>query len=254
MDWADVEGRHVLEIGPGKGALTRDLAARAAHLTLIEIDPRLAARWREEYAGCDAVSVIEGDALAVDLEAIEAPVHVVANLPYESGTAIVMRLLEASQAGWPGLARPAVVDLVVMLQKEVCQRLLAADGKHYGTLAVHVGLRADVEAGRVVAPAAFRPAPKVDSQIVRIRPLPGLRHAVGDEKLFSQLVKAAFAQRRKMLRNTVEPWLDGRVGADCGRGLLETVGIDRELRPERVPLERFAALCAAAHRLLQNNA
>ena len=235
VEWAHPQGRRVLEIGPGRGALTDLLLERCAHLTLVEIDPELALRWRERAALLEQLEVVEADALEVDFaQILRPPTLVVANLPYESGTAMLMRLLEH---------RGLFDEIVVMLQKEVCERVTATEGgKSYGLLAIHTGIRADVECGFRVAPGSFSPPPKVDSQMLRILPLPELRHAVGDPEVFAWLVREAFGQRRKMLRNTVGAKLDARLGPARGAELLERAGIAAEARAETVQVERFAAL------------
>jgi 16S rRNA (adenine1518-N6/adenine1519-N6)-dimethyltransferase len=240
VDWASVRERDVLEIGPGRGALSSLLAERARRLVLVEIDPELAAAARRTFAGAAHVEVVEGDALRVDLEALGGPFVVVANLPYESATAIVRRLIDA-----PDVVREAFV----MLQKEVCERLTSAPGsRSYGALTVYTALRADVEAGRVVPPAAFLPRPQVESQLVRILPLPHLRWDVGDVGHFETLVRTAFGARRKMLRNTLEPWLARRRDRDAAAAALARAGIDPSLRPENVPPEAFARLAALTYR------
>jgi 16S rRNA (adenine1518-N6/adenine1519-N6)-dimethyltransferase len=247
VEWAGVEGRRVLEIGPGRGAITSLLAERAAHLYLVEIDPRLAARWRERFEGNERVTVIAGDALELDLaRLLEAPVRVVANLPFDAGTAIVTRLLE----------RPRLFpELTVMLQREVCQRLLAEPGsKRYGVLTIHTRLRADVEAGIEVAPECFRPAPRVVSQLVRVRPLGRLRYPVGDEALFAKLVRTAFESRRKMLRNTLGAWLALRLPAAQVAAVWAHAGIEPDLRPENVGVEAWARLSTVVRSMLEEDA
>lgn len=241
--WAAIDGLPVLEIGPGRGALTQLLAERASRLWLVEIDRTLAAVLRDRYAGNDRVTVIEGDVLRLDLPSlIEPGVHVVANLPYESGTAIVSELLAHR-----GLA----ADIVVMLQREVVARLAAAPGsKTYGSLSVLTQMVADVEPGRVLAPRAFRPRPKVESQIVRLRPLPRPRLDVADEALFREMVYQSFSMRRKMLRNSLGRWLASRLGAGSEErcaSVLAAAEVDPTARPEELPLSKFAALsCAIA--------
>lgn len=237
VEWAGVAGRPVLEVGPGRGALTELLRERASRLCLIEIDPRLARHWRQRFAGDDAVTVVAGDAMEVDFSSVcEPSVIVVANLPYESGTAILMRLLES---------RAAIERIVVMLQKEVCERIVAQAGdSNYGLLAVHSQLLADVEKGRVVAPSCFSPPPKVESQLLRLDPLARPRYRVGDAKAFSAMLRAAFSTRRKMLRNSLGPWLAGRIGSERVDTAFAAAGIEPSLRPQSVPLESFARLAS----------
>ncbi len=239
--WAAIDGAPVLEIGPGRGALTHLLAARAARLWLVEVDPELAAIQRVCFVDDGRVTVIEGDALRLDLPSlIDAGVHVVANLPYESGTAIVASLLAR---------RGFTADIVVMLQREVVERLAAKPGgKTYGSLSVLTQMTADVERGMVLAPRAFRPRPKVESQMVRLRQLPAPRFDVGDETLFREMVYQAFSMRRKMLRNSLGRWLVARFGeggeAACLR-VFSAAAVLTTARPEELPGEAFAALSRA---------
>jgi 16S rRNA (adenine1518-N6/adenine1519-N6)-dimethyltransferase len=238
VEWATIEGRSVVEIGPGRGALTSLLRERASSLTLVEIDPELA-QWQRELHSADAsVKIIQGDALRVDwISHVEPGFTVVANLPYESGTAIVASLLER---------RHLVREIVVMLQKEVVARLAAAPGsKVYGGLSVIVQMTADVERGMVVAPRSFRPRPKVESQMVRIRPLAAPRFELGDENELAPVVHAAFGQRRKMLRNNLGRYVAGRFGADAIDRVLAAAGVAGDVRPEQLGLEQFAALTRA---------
>jgi len=241
VDWAAIDGAPVLEIGPGRGALTQLLAARAARLWLVEVDPELAAMQRICFVDDARVTVIEGDALRLDLPSlIEDGVHVVANLPYESGTAIVSSLL--SRRGF-------AADIVVMLQREVVERLAARPGgKTYGSLSVLTQVTADVEAGMVLAPRAFRPRPKVESQMVRLRPLAAPRFDVGEEAVFREMVYQAFSMRRKMLRNSLGRWLGARFGAsgeEACRRVFAAAEVAPTSRPEQLPGQAFAALSRA---------
>jgi len=243
VEWADVAKRDVVEIGPGRGILTGLLAERARSLLLIEIDAALVADLRRAYATKPHVRVIESDVLDVNLgEAAPQPFHVVANLPYESGAAIVRRLLEL---------RSSMTQAVVMLQKEVCQRMTATAGsKAYGVLSIHMAMHADVFTGRVVGPGSFRPRPQVDSQVLRIRPLPSPRWGHGDPEHFRNLVRVAFSERRKMLRNTVGRWLGSRLGAEGALAVIAAAGAEPTQRPETVPPETFARLAARSYELL----
>ena len=247
VDWAAIDDAVVLEIGPGHGALTRWIVERARRALLVEIDPELAASLRRRFAGDARVEVIEGDALQIAIpEIAPEPLNVVANLPYESGTAIVRRLIETPQC---------VREAVVMLQREVCERLMAPAGsKVYGALSVHVALRADVGPGRVVGPQSFRPRPQVESQIVRIRPLPAPRWPHGDDAHFGALVQAAFSGRRKMLRNTLGRWLADRLGAEVAADVFEHAGVDPSRRPETVTPEQFARFAARSYERMESRA
>lgn len=238
VDWAGIEGRAVVEIGPGRGALTALLRERASSLTLVEIDPALAAELRTRWSGDAAVTVIEGDALRVDWTSqLEPGFTVVANLPYESGTAIVASLLER---------RALVREIVVMLQKEVVARLAAAAGsKVYGGLSVLVQMFAGVERGMVLAPRSFRPRPRVESQMVRIRPRAAPEFELGDEGEFAGIVHAAFGQRRKMLRNNLGRHIDARLGMGASERVMAAAGVSGDVRPEELSLAEFAALCRA---------
>jgi len=248
VDWAEIDDRRVLEIGPGRGALTGLLLERAATVTAVEIDEGLARDLREKYSPAGGrLQLVVGDVLELPLVTILEPgMTVVANLPYESASAIIRRLLTASIV-------PA--DIVVMVQREVCARLGATAGdRHHGLLSIHTSLRADVVAGRIVPPGCFRPQPQVQSQVVRLRPLGALRHPVGDEALFGEIVRAAFGMRRKMLRNTVVPFLRERLGDEATRRALEEAGIDPTQRPENISLECFARLSSSVNRLVGSHA
>ncbi len=238
IDWAGIEGRPVVEIGPGRGALTGLLRERASSLTVVEIDPELAAELTRTLAGDPNVTVIEGDALRVDwISRVEAGFTVVANLPYESGTAIVSSILKR---------RDVVREIDVMLQKEVVARLAAAPGsKVYGGLSVIVQMLADVERGMVIAPRSFRPRPRVESQMVRLRPRASARFEIGDEAEFVDLVHAAFGQRRKMLRNNLGRYVESRFGEGAAERVMAAANVPGDVRPEDLGLAEFAALSLA---------
>lgn len=242
VEWAAVEGSPVVEIGPGRGAITSLLAARASRLWLVEIDPELADLQRRAFADDPRVEVVEADALALDWKALVPPAtRVVSNLPYESGTAIVAHLLAA---------RGSFASLTVMLQREVADRLVAEPASRaYGALSVLTRIAADVEAGMVVAPRSFRPRPAVESRVVKLRPLTEFRYDVGDEETFRFVVRAAFGQRRKMLRNNLGRAVEARFGAGAWQALLGATGIDGERRPETLAVAEFAALSRAARGL-----
>jgi 16S rRNA (adenine1518-N6/adenine1519-N6)-dimethyltransferase len=223
-----VPGQAVLEIGPGRGVLTRPLLAAGARVVAVEIDPDLVERFPP--ALLERLALIHADFLDLDLSALPAgPMAVVANLPYSSGTAIVERLLcEPSR----------FTRLTVMLQKEVAERLGARPGsRSYGALSVLTALRAHPTLLFEVPPEAFRPPPKVYSAVVRLDVFPEIRTDVPDPGFFARVVHGAFSQRRKTLRNSMR----AAFGA-AGPAALEAAGIDPSRRAETLALEEFVEL------------
>lgn len=236
----------VLEIGPGRGAITRPLATQAGRLLAIEVDRDLAADLTA--AALPNVTVITGDVLSVDLvpilaEWLGAPagpanqVRVVGNLPYNISSPILFRLLELA-------ARThGIRDALLMLQKEVADRLVARVGTgDYGVLTVLTALHADVTRVLSLPPGAFRPQPKVHSAVVRLSFRPP-RVAVGEQPLFVRMVRTMFTQRRKTISNALKPFGVER-GADPAPALA-AAGIDPKRRPETLQLEEMAALARA---------
>lgn len=250
-----------LEIGPGRGALTRPLAATGARIVAVEIDRDLAARLAAELP--PTVTVITGDFLATDIVAAladarahlagrpdaedrvprGAPVRVVGNLPYRISTPILFRLLDLQRRH--GLFH----DATLMLQKEVADRLMAPPGSRaYGVLSVFVQLDADVSPLLLLPPGAFRPAPRVRSTLVRLAFRPR-RIPVADVEVFSRLVRALFTKRRKTVLNAFRP-LAALFGIPAEKAL-ERSGIDPRRRPETLTLEELARLserCASSGR------
>ena len=228
-----------LEIGPGRGALTRTLAPRVARIIAVEIDRDLAAQLPSRVPS--NVHVVTGDFLDVDLQALlrdEAmPVRVVGNLPYNVSSPILFRLLPAADEG------RRFRDATVMLQKEVADRIVATAGTAgYGTLAVQVGLLADVDRLLTLPPGAFRPPPKVTSAVVRLRFRPPAAD-VGDPEAFERVVRGVFLQRRKTLLNALKPVADsfGRSAAQ----VIERAGLDPSRRPETLDVHEMARLSRA---------
>ncbi len=185
----------MVEIGPGLGALTGPLLEHVAHLHAVELDRDLAPRLREIFPA-ERLTVHQADVLEFDFAALGSGLRVVGNLPYNISTPILFRL-----AAVAALLR----DVHVMLQKEVAERLAAAPGTpQYGRLSVMARRRFDVEKLLAVPPSAFRPPPKVDSAVVRLTPRPPTPElSPAGEAWFAELVRAAFAQRRKTLRNAL---------------------------------------------------
>ncbi len=228
----------VLEIGPGRGALTRHLAGQVGRLILVELDRELAARLRQEYAGRDDVEVIESDVLDLDLDRVVADVRrlkVIGNIPYNITTPIVFSLLER---------RPRPRRILLMVQREVAERMAApAGGKSYGALAVGVQSVATVERVLDVGRGAFRPVPDVESAVVRIEPHDPPPLSLEDEAALRVLTRHAFGQRRKQFQRI----LRGAYGLDAAgiEALERDTDFDLTARPERFSPAEFVVLAGA---------
>jgi 16S rRNA (adenine1518-N6/adenine1519-N6)-dimethyltransferase len=221
-----------VEIGAGHGEMTRRLAERAAKVIAIELDPRLAARLREVTASYANVEVVEGDALAVDLEQLThgERFSVYGNLPYYITSPILRRLF--AHAG-------RIREIHVVIQFEVAARVVAKPGRRdYGYLSVMSQWFSRPQIAFRIPPGAFRPRPKVASALVSFR-LPGERAAqeVGDENAFLEFVKECFAQKRKTLRNN----LRARLG-DQTEDVLRRAGLSSTTRAEQLSVSEFAGL------------
>lgn len=216
----------VVEIGPGRGAITGLLAANAGHLHCVELDRDLAAQLRRRYSDVDNVTIHEADALAFDFGGLGESLRVVGNLPYNISTPLLFRLLEQ---------RACIADMHFMLQKEVVHRMAAAPGsKAYGRLGIMLGCHLDIEALFDVDPRCFEPPPKVTSAVVRLRPLPPGRFEIDDEEILGRTVATAFSQRRKTLRNALKSLVD--------ESELAELGIDATARPETLAIADYVAL------------
>jgi len=219
----------MVEIGPGLEALTRPLARALDHLHVIEIDRDIAARLRASFPA-GRVTVHEGDALDFEFGALGPDLRVVGNLPYNISTPLLFHLQRHAAA---------IRDIHVMLQKEVVERMAASPSSaQYGRLSVMLQYRYEVEPILEVPPGAFRPAPKVDSAVVRMMPFARLPHPARDEARLAKVVAAAFSQRRKTLRNA----LRGHFGAAD----FERLGIDAGLRAQDLSVADFVRLADAA--------
>jgi 16S rRNA (adenine1518-N6/adenine1519-N6)-dimethyltransferase len=241
VDAAEVEHTPaVLEIGPGLGALTDALATRARRLYLVEIDRGLVARLRARYADMPHVCVVAGDVLELPLGEVieESHATVVANLPYNITTPVLFRLLEL---------RRRFPRAVVMVQREVATRLTARPGgREWGVLPALVQTFAEVRLVLRVSRHAFVPPPRVESAVVELRWTAEPRAGIPDLERYRELVRAAFSQRRKKLRNALAE-LGVRSGLDAGgleRAFTEA-GIDSGTRAERLGIEDFARLARA---------
>jgi 16S rRNA (adenine1518-N6/adenine1519-N6)-dimethyltransferase len=226
------EGERLVEIGPGLGALTEHLLARAASIDAVEIDRDLVVRLRRRWPA-ERLRLHEADALDFDFAALagDGRLRLVGNLPYNISTPLLIRLLAF---------RERIVDAHFMLQKEVVDRIVAPPGTTaYGRLGVMMQAFFRVRSLIDVPPEAFDPPPKVDSSVMRMAPRPV--PLVADAATLERLMSVAFAQRRKMLRGTVLPWLRAQgIDPDDARFALVPTA-----RPEEIPVERWAAIADA---------
>jgi 16S rRNA (adenine1518-N6/adenine1519-N6)-dimethyltransferase len=232
----DLSACDVLEVGPGPGGLTRGLLIEGARRVLaVEKDPRCLPALEEIAATVPGrLQVVLGDALALDVrELLTPPIKVVANLPYNVGTELLIRWL--TPAVWP----PFWSSLTLMFQREVAERIVAKPRTdHYGRLALLAQWRADARIVMTLPPEAFTPAPKVHSAVVHLTALPEPRYPC-DGAVLQRITAMAFNQRRKMLRSSLKALAPGI------EGVLESVGIPPTARAEEIGLEAFCALARA---------
>ena len=224
---APQSGQAMVEIGPGLAALTQPLVERLGHLTVIELDRDLAAQLRSH----PQLTVMESDVLKVDFrqlaDSIGGKLRVVGNLPYNISTPILFQLLDVADV---------VQDQHFMLQKEVIDRMVARPAtSNYGRLSVMLQWRYVMENVLFVPPASFDPPPRVDSAIVRM--LPRSAPEAVDVKLFSELVRVAFSQRRKLLRHSLGKWLEQRQFGGV---------FNLQRRAEEVPVSEYITLAQQA--------
>lgn len=220
---------HLVEIGPGKGAITEQLAAQCDHLSVIELDRDLVPWLKVKFEKHPGFQLFQADALAFDFAQLitdDTPLRIVGNLPYNISTPLIFHLL--SYAG-------KVQDMHFMLQKEVVKRMAALPGESaYGRLGIMVQYFCDVEALFEVPPTSFDPAPKVDSAIVRLTPYKTLPYPAKNLKVFEKLVNLSFQQRRKTLRNSLKNALSTEV--------IASLPVDTGVRAETLSLETFVTL------------
>ena len=222
-------GECLLEIGPGQGALTGPLLAANGRLEAIEVDRDLAAALRHRFGGHTGFVLHEADVLKFDFSAIDcAPgaLRIVGNLPYNISTPLIFRLLE--QHG-------RIRDMLFMLQREVVERMAAGPGEPaYGRLSVMVQYHCKVELLFGVPPGAFQPRPKVESAIVRLEPWQEPPHPASDPRALERVVRTAFNQRRKTVRNALRSLMSEEQ--------LTRLGIDSGLRPENLSLADYVRI------------
>ena len=227
-------GEVLCEIGPGRGALSDRLATYDNELHLVEIDRDLVPRLRERYASQTNIHIHEQDALTLALEEIypAGRVVLVGNLPYNISTPLMIHLLAQ---------RDRIDRMVFMVQREVALRLTALPGgKDYGRLTVMMNRVFESEFIFDVDPHAFTPPPKVWSSVVAFKPRPAPLGPTVDEDAFSALVRQAFSQRRKTLRNTLK--------GICSESVILEAGLDPKVRPEQVSVESFVQLASLNER------
>jgi 16S rRNA (adenine1518-N6/adenine1519-N6)-dimethyltransferase len=212
----------VVEIGPGRGSLTRQLAGGALQVIAIEIDRDLVPRLREDMPG--NVTIVEGDALTIEFP--PQPFHLVGNLPYNIATPLFKRFIEN---------RARILDVTVMVQKEVADRLAAKPGTgEYGPLSVLIQYYAGVTYGFKVSPGAFAPRPKVDSAVIRLDWKPN----VADARPFTDFVQQAFGSRRKKLVNNLLG-IFGALGREEILARMKQAEVNIDARPEELSVEQF---------------
>ena len=225
----------VVEIGPGRGALTEILLNHAGRVIAIEIDRQLSDLLRQKYGTHPRFELIESDVLKVDLAAAAGGRFVVAgNVPYNITSPILFHTLR----------RPRAERAVFLVQREVAERIVAAPGsEEYGALSINVQALASVEVLFGVPASAFKPPPRVESAVIRVVPRPDPIVATDDEERFSRLVIDSFTMRRKQMRKIVREI--SSVDAENAERVLEKAGIDPDSRPETVTPGQFASLLRA---------
>jgi 16S rRNA (adenine1518-N6/adenine1519-N6)-dimethyltransferase len=218
----------VIEIGPGQGALTAPLSETGAELIALEIDRDLARTLEARFEGYTCTRIVQGDALETDFGAVSGgrPYRLVGNLPYNISTPLIFHVLESGQAA---------LDMHFTLQKEVVDRLAAAPGgKDYGRLGIMCQNRCEVTPLFTIGREAFSPVPRVESAFVRLKPRPQPISGAPLAATLDRVVRQAFSQRRKTLRNSLSGLLDPTA--------LAALGIDPGLRAEQLTLDEFIRL------------
>jgi 16S rRNA (adenine1518-N6/adenine1519-N6)-dimethyltransferase len=226
-------GERLVEIGPGQGAITLPLLKQHHALTVIEFDRDLITPLAIAAEGLGDLTIVHKDVLLVDFGKLagDEPIRLVGNLPYNISTPILFHVMEHAEG---------IVDMHFMLQKEVVDRMAAAPGsKVYGRLSVMLQALCEVEPLFDVPPAAFRPPPKVDSAVVRLRPNPAAQIGINDSGLVERVVREAFGMRRKTLRNALQNV--------CDAAAIEAAGIRPDLRAEQVEVAGFIKLSNSLH-------
>jgi len=240
----------VIEIGPGIGALTEFLCENALKVIAVEIDRNLIPILNETLKDYDNLEIINGDILQLDIEEILKPyegknVYVVANLPYNIATPVVMGFLEKKHK---------IKALTVMVQKEVAERMGAKpSSKSYGSLSLTVQYFSEPEIVAIVPQNCFVPRPKIDSAVIRLDILDKPRVDVSNEELFFRIIKYSFGQRRKTFVNTIFNQSNFNLSKEEIINLLENLGYDKNVRGETFTLEDFSRITTEFENLLKRN-
>jgi 16S rRNA (adenine1518-N6/adenine1519-N6)-dimethyltransferase len=218
---------NVIEIGPGLGALTQAVLPIVKHLHVVELDADVIPHLQQACQGLGELTIHHTDALQFDITQINlSPLRVIGNLPYNISSPLLFHLVEYAKD---------IKDMHFMLQKEVVERMAAVPSTNdYGRLSVMLQYHCQVKHLFNVPPGAFRPAPKVDSAFVRLIPHAQLPYPVTDYQLFTNIVKAAFAQRRKTIRNSLKPYFTAEQ--------MQALNIDPQARAENLTVADFATL------------
>ncbi len=234
----------VIEIGPGIGALTEQLARHAEHVVALEIDKRLVPILEDTLEAYENIDILLEDVLKADLHQIiqqyfpkQQEIHIVANLPYYITTPILMKLLRENLP---------ITSITVMIQKEVAERMAAKPKtKSYGSLTIAMQYYTDAEIMMHVPKTVFIPQPNIESSILKLTKRSKPPVDVKDEDFFFEIVKASFAQRRKTLRNNLNRFLKDSMSKEEIKHILDEIGIDGSRRGETLTIEEFANLANA---------
>ncbi len=233
------ENDRLLEIGPGRGALTFPLLEKCKRLTAVELDRDLLPHLRREAAEAGELEIINADILKFELDSLAGskPLRIVGNLPYNISTPLMFHLLDSI---------PSIQDMHFMVQKEVAQRIVAKPGnRHYGRLSVMIQYYCKCQYLFDVTPASFTPPPRVDSAVIRMTPHPEPVVDIDDFQLFSEVVRTAFSQRRKTIANSLK--------SIVATETIQIAGIDSRMRAENLSLQDYASLTQAALNLKHND-
>ncbi len=229
---------HIVEIGPGKGALTKLILERVDKLNVVEIDRDLVSALKTNLDNDKRLIIHEADALKLDLSQFsQTDLRIVGNLPYNISTPLLFHLLTY---------KDCIKDMLFMLQKEVVNRICAEPGnKQYGRLTIMLQYYCDVESLFIIKPGAFSPSPKVDSAIIKLTPLAKPRYELSDHESLKVIVREAFSQRRKTIRNALKKYIE--------ESEIKELGIAPETRAENLEIADFVKLANHYHQLKINS-